>query len=207
MTKLENIDWDKIDQALERVGRRELSDEDLTKFAIETLEYEAEKIEERTEMFENEEIEEKDINNFDFYSDGYRFGIHAVVNNENLLTLDREKTESGLLEEVKVKFVDEEQTRVRFVLITRRGYVTVFTTVAWFDAMNDLLEKSQRFVFSGGLTVQYKNKRTQKFEKDMREGEEYYDLLNFTFNLWQMVQIYRKGKIMNLRIVEKPSEE
>ncbi len=204
--KIQNLDLEMFDEALERVGKREMSEDGLMAFVKELLTHETTNLKERVEMFDKEEIEEKEINQFDFYSDGYHFGILAHFNNDNLLTLEREKQDNGDSIEVKAKYVDQDGKRVRLVLRSRKGLVTIFTSTVWFMKLNELMETSEHFVLVGGLQTKFKNSRTQEWEKVKQENEEYYEMENYTFNLWQLVHLIKKGKTIDLVSIEKPEE-
>lgn len=204
--KIQNLNLEIFDEALERVGKREMKESDLLEFVKELLVHETTNLRERLKEFNDEKIEEKDINIFDFYSDGYHFGVLAHFNNDNLLTLEREKQDDGSVIEVKAKFVDEDGKRVRLVLRSRKGLMTIFTSTVWFNTINELMDTSEHFVLVGGLTTKYKNSRTQEWEKVKSKDEEYFDMENYTFNIWQVVQLVKKGKSIDLVIVEKPEE-
>lgn len=193
-----------IKDALERVGKRELPTGELLKFCKEAFLYDKAKITERLAMFENEEIEEKEINKFEFHSDGYRTAIYVEFNEDNLLILGR--NEDG--EEINIMPIDDEGTRFRLVIRTRRGNVTIFLGLGWVNTLVEAAEKTPRLILSGGLQTKWKNVRTQLYDKVKDEDEEYYDFPNFTFNIWQATQIIRKGKNMELiEIIKQEIEE
>lgn len=204
--KIENIDIKVIEDAFERIGKTELPESELLEFAKNTLINETKLLGERTKMFEAGEINEDEIGRFDFYGDGYRYGILTKINDDSLLTLEREKQDDGSYIDIKAKLVDDAGKRVRIVLRTRKGLVTVFLGASYFNILPSLSEKSENFIFIGGLTTKYKNMRTQKYDKVKDEDEEYSDFESYTHNLWQVVHIIRKGKSIELMAIEKPTE-
>lgn len=208
--KIKNVDLSVIKEAIERVGKRELKEEALLLFAKEAVIYELAGLSNRTLMWENEEIDESEINDFDFYNEkGYRFGILQEFNEENLLTLEREKDEeTDEITEVKAKMVGENGKLVRIVLITRAGWVTMFLSTNWFNTINDATDKSDTFVFIGGLVTKYKNLTTGNYDRVKDEDDEYAEFKNFTFNLWQLVQVIKnKDGSAELVMIEKEEEE
>jgi len=204
--KIQNLDLEIFEEALERVGKREMTEPKLLEFVKDVVVHETTNLKERLALFNEEKIEENEVNAFEFFSDGYHFGILAHFNNDNLLTLEREKQEDGSIIEVKAKFVDTDGKRVRLVLRSRKGLVTIFTSTAWFNTINELTDNSEHFVLVGSLATKYKNSRTQKWEKVKEEGEEYFEMENYTFNIWQVVQLLKKGKSIDLVVVEKEEE-
>lgn len=205
--KIENLDIGIIEDALDRVGKRELPEEELLEFAKECLLYEKKMLNKRTKMFSDDEIEEKEINQFDFHNDdGYRYGVWVKFNNDSLLTLEREKDDDGNIIEIKAKPVDVDGKRIRLVIGTRKGLMTVFLGMDWFDIINDLLDKSEDFVLVGGLTIKWKNRRTQEWTETKEEKEEYYEREGYTYNLWQFVQIIKTGKGVKLIPIIKAEE-
>lgn len=207
--KIENIDLDIIKRSLKRVGKQELVEAELFKFAKETLIHEQEKTVSQEALYEEKEIEENEINQFAFHDDGYRTGILAEFSEKNLLTISRDKDEFGVITEYKAQPIGEDGTRIRLVLITRRGYMTIFTSSSWLETINEAAEKnkSENFILVGSLKTKYKNKRTQQYDSFKQENEEYHLIENYTFNLWQLIQIIKKGKSAFLKIIEKPIEE
>lgn len=208
--KLKNLDLKIIKEAIERVGKRELKEEPLLLFAKECVLHELAGLNHRTLMWENDEIDEDEINNFDFYEEkGYRYGILHEFNEENLLTLEREKDEeTGEIVETKAKVVDEAGKLVRIVLITRAGWVTVFLSTNWFNTINDASDKSDTFIFVGGLVTKYKNLTTGDYDKVKDADDEYAEFKNYTFNLWQLVQLIKnKDGSGELVMIEKQEDE
>ena len=207
--KLKNLDLSVIKEAIERVGKRELKEEALLLFAKEAVIYELAGLNQRTLMWENDEIDEDQINNFDFYNEkGYRYGILQEFNEENLLTLEREKDEeTDEITEIKAKLVGENGKLVRIVLVTRAGWVTMFLSTNWFNTINEAADKSDTFVFIGGLVTKYKNLTTGNYDRVKDEDDEYAEFKNFTFNLWQLVQIIKnKDGSAELVMIEKEEE-
>jgi len=208
--KFKNLDLNIVKEALERVGKRELKEEALLLFAKETVLHELTGLNHRTILWENDEIDEEEINNFDFYNEKvYRYGILHEFNEENLVTLEREKDEeTGEITETKAKLVDEAGKLVRIVLITRLGWVTMFLSTNWFNTINEVSDKSDNFIFVGGLSTKYKNISAGTYDKVKNEDDEYSEFANYTFNIWQLVQlIQNKDGSAELIMIEKQEEE
>ena len=208
--KLKNIDLKIVKEALERVGKRELKEDALLQFAAETVKHEIGGLNHRTLMWENDEIDEDQINEFDLYNEkDYRTGILHEFDQDNLLTLEREKDEeSGEIVEIKAKTVGEDGKLVRIVLITRLGWITMFLSTNWFNTINDASDKSTAFIFVGSLSTKYKNLTTGEYDKVKDEEDEYAEFNNYTFNLWQLVQLVKtKDGSAELIMIEKQEEE
>jgi len=163
-----------------------------------------------TDLEFNDEIDEDQINEFDLYNEkDYRTGILHEFDQDNLLTLEREKDEeSGEIVEIKAKTVGEDGKLVRIVLITRLGWITMFLSTNWFNTINDASDKSTAFIFVGSLSTKYKNLTTGEYDKVKDMDDEYAEFNNYTFNLWQLVQLIKtKDGSAELIMIEKQESE
>jgi hypothetical protein len=189
-----------ITESFDRVGKRWLNEEELKKFATNTLEHEALNLKERTKLYQEKEIDEKDINVFDFYSDGYRTGVFIYLSDDNTLTAGYDtnnqpvkakqlyKKEKGeLLYDDDGNAIPTGRILMRFK--SRRGGMGVFISNSLFEE----IEKDKYYVFVGSLQTQYKNLDTNKYVKNRTEDGNYSDP-SFTLNIWQLASIVKKGQ-------------
>lgn len=194
--KIKKIELDKFDEDISKVGHNELPEDEVEQFAYDTLIHEQ-------NITNNEELEDKEKMKEPFYTkEGMKqVGIYVQLIDDNIRILEWEDNEA-----VKVKRVKNQKDRLRLVIRTRKGWVSLFLGVRHFDMLNELNEKSGAFVFVGGLQTQYRNKRTKEYEK-IKEKDEEYDFESYTFNLWQLVHITQKGKETELKYYPKPDKK
>lgn len=196
--KIEIIDLSKSKESIKKIGNIILKEPELYEFAQDTLAHEKE--------IENEEdFSDDERAAVEFFNNEKQFGIYIELTEENLMLLETEG-EGEDKSEIRAKMVDGQGNRVRIVIKTRKGWVTVFLGLNYFELINELSNKSEDFIFVGGLTTKYKNTRTMQYEKTMQDGENYSELKSYTFNLWQLVQIIELKDGMDLTYHPKPSE-
>ena len=197
--KIKKVDLSKLKETISKVGAVLLEEDVLYEFAQDTLIHEI-------DIENDEELEDDEKRKIDFYNDGDRhYGMFVQVNEDNLMILETE-IDGDEKTEIRAKKVDEEGKRIRMVIKTRKGWVTIFLGIGYFGLINELSDKSEDFVFVGGLTTQYKNLRTNKYEKVKQDDEEYSEFPSHSFNLWQLLHLTKKGTDMDLLYHPKPED-
>jgi hypothetical protein len=196
-----------LNQSLELVGKRELGAEELKKFVQETLRHDVKEITLRTAMFNNKELEnEREVNNFPFYGDGYRSGIFIQLKDDNIFTL---RDDDGNDIQVKQLFKKDkngdyvldnngEMTptgRCYMRLKARTGFMSVFIGLSKAEA----LDENKYYVLVGGISTQWKVANTDEdtYHKKKETGLEYTDFPSYTLNVWQIGEIkkVKGGKV------------
>lgn len=198
-----------LNKSLDLVGKRELSETQLEEFIKKTLKYEVKEFTNRRAMFENKEIEnEIDINNFPFYTDGYRVGVFIELSEDNIFTLRDDEGNDIQVRKLYKKDKDGEYVRDKdgelvaterclMRIKARRGFMGVFIGLGKVEAMDE----DHYYVLVGGLTTQWKVANTEvEFHKKKEAGVEYTDFPSFTLNVWQIGEI-RKTKGGKLKIL------
>jgi len=195
-----------LNQSLDLVGKRDLPKEQLEEFILKTLEHETKEITIRKEMFKNEELEnELDINNFPFFTDGYRTGIFIVLKEDNIYKFrDKNGDEIQVMQLYKkdkdkqyVRDNDGELVSTGRCLMrikARRGFMGVFIGLSKVQA----IDEDNFYVLVGGLSTQYKvDNADDEYHKKKQEGVEYTDFPSYTINVWQVGEVKRTkgGKI------------
>jgi hypothetical protein len=196
-----------LNDSLEMVGKRELDVEPLREFVLNVLQHDVKEIIIRGEMFRNKELEnEAQINNFPFFTDGYRTGVFIQLKEENIFTL---KDDGG--NDIQVKQLYKKNKNGDYVLgndgeltptgrcymrlKSRCGFMSVFIGLSKAEA----LDEGKFYVLVGGLSTQYKvaNTDEQTYHKKKEEGVEYTDFPSHTLNVWQIGEVVRtkSGKI------------
>jgi len=194
-----------LTQSLDLVGKRELPPKQLKEFALKTLKHEAKELTNRREMFDNKELEnEVDINNFPFYTDGYRVGIFIELNEENIfLFRDKDGNEIQVMQLYKKdkdkQYVRDDNSeliptgRCLMRIKARRGFMGFFIGLSKVEA----LDEEQFYVLVGGLSTQYKiansDEDQKNYHRKKEEGVEYTDFPSFTLNVWQIAEVKNKG--------------
>lgn len=189
-------------EAIDRSGKRYFDEDELKQFAEETIIHEIETLKERREMYKNEEISKTAINNFDFFNDGYHYGIFMEVKDDNVLpaTYDDEdepvyamqlykKKDGELVLNENGEPIAKEQLLTAWK--TRKGRLGMFIGT---EKYNLLVEgEGETWIFVGGITTQYKNLTTGNYDKVKNETDKYGGE-SYTMNCWQIVKIKTKGK-------------
>jgi len=200
-----------LNQSLELVGKRELGADELRKFILDTLRHDVKEITIRTQMFKNKELDnEREINNFGFYEDGYRSGIFIQLKDENIFTL---KDDDG--NDIQVKQLYKKDGNGDYVfdnngemiptgrcymrIKARTGFMSVFIGLSKADA----LDTDKYYVLVGGLSTQYSvanpisDENHDKYHKKKVAGIEYTDFPSYTLNMWQLGEIkkLKGGKV------------
>ena len=199
-----------LNNNLELVGKRELPKDKLEEFINQTLRHDVNESKIRREMFNNKELEnEVDINNFPFYTDGYRTGIFIKLIQDNIFTM---RDDEGNEIQVRQLYKKDRSTkeyiydaegeliptgRCLMRIKGRRGFMGVFIGLSKAEAINE----GSFYVFVGGLTTQYKVANSDdEYHKKKEDGVEYTDFPSFTINVWQIGEI-KKTKGGKLRIL------
>jgi hypothetical protein len=213
----EKIDLGLISNSLKRVGRNELTVEELKEFVMETLKYESHMLKTREQMLSDKEIIESKINEFDFYTDDHRTGVLIQLKEEHMYSVSIKDGKpvfaKALFKKKDGNFVVDDDGnkvptgRVFMRLKTRRGGMALFISTPKFDAM----DQDGYVVLIGKLQEQYKNLTTDKYlskvnmEKEITYSEEhdlvpdnYTEAPSFSLNLWQIAKISQKGKSISL---------
>jgi len=201
--KIDNIDLSKFDETIAKAGVVELKEDDLMEFAANTLMYEM-------NLEDKEELDDDMKRKLEFYNNGKQYGLYIKLNEDNLMVLETEDDDEGNKIKIRAKLVKGEgDQRIRLVIRTRRSWVGCFLGIRYFTLLNELSDSSESFIWVGGLQTQYKNLRSQEYEKDseLDPDERYSDFPTFTFNLWQIVHITKKGKSLDLIYHPKPEIE
>ncbi len=196
-----------LNQNLDLVGNRELATKPLEDFILQVLNHEVKEAVNRREMFNNKELEnEADINNFPFYTDGYRVGVFIKLSEENIfLFRDKEGNEIQVMQLYKKdkdkQFIRDEDGelvptgRCLMRLKGRRGFMGIFIGLSKVKSMDENLF----FVLVGGLTTQWKVANTEEeiYHKKKEKELEYTDFPSFTLNVWQLGEVKKtkSGKI------------
>ena len=197
-----------LNQSLDLVGKRELPKKQLSEFIKKTLQHEVKEIAVRREMFNNKELKnEIEINNFPFYTDGYRTGVFIELNDENIFTLrDDENNEIQVRQLYKKdkngEYIKEDGKKVPtgrclMRIKARRGFMSFFLGLSKVEAMDE----EHYYVLVGGLTTKWKvansDDDAKNYHKKKETGIEYNDFPSFTLNAWQIGEVIRTkgGKI------------
>ena len=204
-----------LTQSLDLVGKRELAPKQLEEFISKVLKHEVKEVVIRREMFNNNELEnEVDINNFPFYTDGYRTGIFIELNDDNIFIFrDKDENEIQVMQLYK-KDKDKQYIRDNagelvptgrclMRIKARRGFMGFFIGLSKVEA----LDEKHYYVLVGGLTTQYKvansDEDPQNYHRKKEEGVLYTDFPSFTLNVWQIGEINRtKGGKVKIKLPE-----
>ncbi len=172
-------------------------------------------------MFNKKELEtEMEINNFPFYTDGYRSGVFIELKEDNILPF---KDEDGKDIQVMQLFKKDREgdyalnengkkiatDRCVMKLKTRKGYMSVFIGLSKVEA----IEQEHFYVLVGGISTKWRVANSEEFEthKKKEEGVEYTDYPQYTLNAWQLGEIAKtkggKLKIITPDINSKEEEE
>ena len=196
-----------LNQSLDLVGKRELPKEELQEFIKKTLQHEVKEFTVRKTMFNNKELEtELEINNYPFYTDGYRIGVFIELTEDNILLYkDKDGNDIQVMQLFK-KDKDGEYTtdkdgeyiptgRCVMKIKARRGYMSIFIGLEKVEAMDE----EHFYVLVGGLTTKWRVANSEDFEthKKKEEGVEYTDFPEYTLNAWQLGEIakIKSGKL------------
>ena len=197
-----------LNQNLDLVGNRELPKEQLEEFIRQTLRHDVKESTLRRKMFDDKELEhEMDINNFPFYTDGYRTGIFIKLVPDNIwIQRDDEGNEIQVRQLYKKKdgeyiYDDEGEMiptdRCLMRIKGRRGFMGVFIGLKKVNAINE----GNFYVFVGDLTTQYKVANSENdYHKKKEDGVEYTDIPSFTVNVWQIGEL-KKTKGGKLKVI------
>ena len=199
-----------LTQSLDLVGKRELAPKQLEEFVSKVLKHEVKEVVIRREMFNNNELEnEVDINNFPFYTDGYRTGIFIELNDDNIfLFRDKDGNEIQVMQlyqkDKDKQFIRDINTgelvptgRCLMRIKARRGFMGFFIGLSKVEA----IDEKHYYVFVGNLTTQYKvansDEDPSNYHRKKEEGVLYTDFPSFTLNVWQIGEINRtkSGKV------------
>nr|BDI55173.1 MAG: hypothetical protein [uncultured archaeon] len=197
-----------LNQSLDLVGKRELSETQLREFIKKAREHEKKEYINRRDMFNNKEIEnEIDINNFPFHTDGYRVAIFIKLTDENIFTLRDDENNEIQVRQLYKKDKDGEYIKKDGELVpterclmrikARRGFMSFFIGLSKVEAM----DKEHYYVLVGGLTTQWKVANSdddpKNYHKKKEDGIEYMNFPSFTLNVWQIGEVIRTkgGKI------------
>lgn len=198
------ISLDLLNDSLSRVGKKELEAEELKAFALDTLRHETKNLKERAAMCESDEIKENDINKFDFFTDKYHYGVFIQLSDDALYSVGKDKdgndTQVKQLPK-KVKGIEERDADGEIIL-TDRCYMRLKTRVGGMSVFLGLdkvgyLDTEKAYVLIGGMTSSHKVANSDEFHKEKKKGIEYSNTY-YTFNLWQITQITKKGKAINV---------
>jgi len=210
-----------LNQSLDLVGKRELAQEQLQEFIRKTLEHEVKELTFRRESFNKKELEnETKINDFEFYSDGYRVGVFIELKEDNILPF---KDEDGndiqvmqLFKKNKDKefVLDENEKKIPtgrciMKIKTRKGYMSIFIGLKKVEA----IDQEHFYVLVGGMSTKWKVANSEEYEKHSKkkEGVEYTDYPEYTLNAWQLGEIAKtkggKLKIITPDVNWKKEEE
>jgi hypothetical protein len=198
-----------LNKSLDLVGKRDLPAEQLEEFIKNTLQHEVKEITIRKKMFEDEEFEnEIEINNFPFYTDGYRVGVFIELSGDNIFIFrDKEGNEIQVMQLFKKdkdgEFIFDKNGekittgRCLMRLKARRGFMSIFIGLNKVEAMDE----ENYYVLVGGLTTQWKVANSEdEYHKKKETGVEYTDFPSFTLNVWQIGKI-TKTKSGKLKII------
>jgi len=200
---------DILNRNLDLVGNIELPKKQLEEFIDQTLKHDVRETMIRREMFNNKELEhEMEINNFPFYTDGYRTGIFVNLIPDNIWIQRDEDGNDIQVRQLYKKTKDGEYVydedgnkvateRCLMRIKGRRGFMGTFIGLNKVEAINE----GGFYVFVGGLTTQYKVANSDdEYHKKKEEGVEYTDFPSFTINVWQLGEV-KKTKGGKLRIL------
>jgi len=209
-----------LNQSLDLVGKRELAEDQLQEFITKTLKHEVKEFTSRRDMFNKKELEnEAQINDFEFYSDGYRVGVFIELKEDNIIPF---KDENGddiqvmqLFKKKDKEFVlDEDGKKIPtgrciMKIKTRKGYMSIFIGLRKVEA----IDQEHFYVLVGGMSTKWKVANSEEYEKHTKkkEGVEYTDYPEYTLNAWQFGEIAKtkggKLKIMTPDVNWKQEEE
>jgi len=198
-----------LTESFARVGKRYLNTEELSKFIMDTLQHEALNLKERTKLYEKEEIIENEINTFDFFNDGYRYGVFIHLTDDNTLTagydddnepvkakeLFKKDRDGEFMYDDDGDKISTKRALMRFK--SRMGSMGIFISLSMFKE----LEKDHYYVFVGSLQTQWKDLDSNKYVKEKEDGIKYSDP-TFTLNIWQFGEIVKKGQKLAISMPE-----
>ena len=214
----ERIDLGLISNSLKRVGRNELTVEELKEFVMEVLKYETHMLAEREKMVSEGGIIESEINIFDFYTNNHQTGVLIRLNEENMYSVSIKNGKPVYAKKLFKRgkdreFLEDEEGnkiptgRVFMRLKTRRGGMGLFISTPKFEE----LDKDGYVVLVGKLQTQFKNLTTDKYrsqkqmEQEIKYAEEhdlipdeYTEYPSFSHNVWQIAKIQQKGKNISM---------
>lgn len=212
----EKISLNLLNESLDRVGKRQMEAGDLKKFVIETLKHETKMLQERKKEYDNEEISENEINNFEFYNDGYHTGIYIKLKDENIYSLGKDKDGEDIQviqmvkkdPKTKEAILDENgdeilTNRCRMKIKSRLGGVGIFLGKNKLESLES--GDNKHYVLVGGMTITNivanpkSQNREDMYHKVKEEGIKYSGR-TFTFNLWQIAEIFKKGKNLAYKV-------
>ncbi len=204
-----DINLDLLNESLERVGKRELTKEDLQKFVIETLKHEINTLNERKKAYENGEIEEIEINDFPFYTDGYRSGILIKITDENIIPFRNEDGDEIQVLVLYKKDKDGQYQRDKngnliatdrclMRLKTRKGFMSVFIGRSKVEELSE----GEFYVLVGGLSEQWKVANSEEYHRRKQDGVEYLERPYYTLNVWQIAHITKSGNKVKINLPE-----
>lgn len=202
----EEIDLSLLSESFKRVGKRLLEKDELKQFVLNTLQHEIANLKERTVQFNNKQIKEIEINEFEFFNDGYRYGIIIHMIDDNIYNASRKKDGTPVQVKRLYKYgkdgkhliVNGKKVPTKRLLMrikSRRGSMGLFIG----QNKVNYIDKDKHYVLIGGLQTQWKNKETGNYE-DKKKGQEYEDRPNLTLNVWQIANFEKKGKGITLDI-------
>lgn len=191
-----------LTEAFKRVGKRTLDKDDLKEYIENVLKHEALNLRERSQMFKDKEIKENAINDFDFYNDGYRYGVFILLSDENVIKI-KDKDDDDKLVDAKRLYKRQKDgeyatddngeliptKRIMMRMKSRLGGMMTFIGESKFDMM----EQDHYYCFVGGMQIQWKDLDTNKYIKEKKKDGNYSDLPSYTMNVWQVGHIVKKG--------------
>jgi len=189
-----------LNQSLDLVGKRDMGKEQLEAFIKNTLKYDVENIVARRLLFKKKEIKtEMEINNFPFFTDGYRVGAFIELLEDNIIPFRDDKGNEIQVRQLFQKKDGEYITdkngdyvptgRCLMKIKGRQGFMSVFIGL---DKVEEF-EEEHFYVLVGGLSTQWKVANTDELtmHKKKEKDTEYTDFPYHTLNVWQYGEIVK----------------
>lgn len=213
MTDLKNINLGLI-KSQAKGKKTDLDRDDLEKFILDTLTYESINAEARQKLYDEGEIKEKNINDFDFYTEDGLTGIivHLIKNNmlfvsyndgDPLFILEmykkNKKTKDFITDEDGEKILTNQ---VLLKIQSRKGPVSLFISRS--KALEIIEVDGRVFVLTGRIQAKYFNLDTKKYVTEQKEDVNYGDYESYTLNVQQIgeVQMKANGDIKGIFLPE-----
>jgi hypothetical protein len=218
-----DINLDLLNESLDRVGKRELPEKELRDFIVEVLKHETHNLKERKQMFVEKKIVENDINNFEYFNDGYRCGVFIKMTEDAIMTF-KSKDEKGNINETDIKVLFKKDKQAQYMRDDKGDFIPTdrcvmrlkcrlgFTGIFLGREKAEQLEKDESYVLVGGMSLQWKvaNATEDIYHKKKEANTEYGDKPSYTLNLWQLGHIVLKNKKLIIELPAcnwKPEEE
>lgn len=203
MTDLSKINLGLIKSQAKGRRKTDLPKEELKKFITNVLIYESSNAEGRQEAYDNGDISEKEINEYDFYHEEGLTGIIIQLSKKNVLPVSFKKGETNFILEFYKKdrntneFIYDDNgdkillNQILMKVQSRKGPVSLF--VSRIKAREMLMDIDGRIlVLTGRLSEKYYDLESKDYVSKKEEGKKYGDFVSYTLNVRQIGEIQMK---------------